>query len=249
MPLHDWTRVEAEIFHDFHLAWNAGLQKNLNCSGLLVDSYAIIEQHSGRSLKDILLGITNEPARWLKQPTDNRSILLAATSPPEGAAQILESSVSALRRTLAIRDNGTHRVIALLEIVSPANKDRGEHVEEFAIKMITALERGVHVLVVDLFPPGVYDPNGIHGEIRQRLVPLDDSFELSRDEPQTSVSYVAGSPTRVYLNQMSVGGAIPEMPLFLSRERYVNAPLEATYNAAYQGMPKSWRDVLEGRID
>ena len=101
--------------------------------------------------------------------------------------------------------------------------------------------------MVDLFPPGAYDPNGVHGEIRQRLVPLDDPFELSRDEPQTLVSYVAGSPTRIYLNQMCVGDAIPEMPLFLSRERYISTPLEATYSAAYEGMPGFWRRVLEGK--
>ena len=36
------------------------------------------------------------------------------------------------------------------------------------------------------------------------------------------------------------------MPLFLRPDRYVNVPLEPTYQAAYQGMPAFWRDVLEG---
>jgi hypothetical protein len=35
------------------------------------------------------------------------------------------------------------------------------------------------------------------------------------------------------------------MPLFLTEELYVNVPLEATYQAAYRGVPKRWRDVLE----
>ncbi len=34
MPLHDWTRVDAGIFHDFHQAWNAQLRGALN-GGLL----------------------------------------------------------------------------------------------------------------------------------------------------------------------------------------------------------------------
>ena len=215
-----------------------------------MDSYAIIERHEGRSLQDVLgrSGITNEATTWSKQSTENHDSASLPTSRRKGSVGILDSSLKTLRRTLTIRHIGTHRVVALLEIVSPANKDRIEHVEAFAIKTITALERGVHVLVVDLFPPGICDPNGIHGEIRQRLVPLDDPFELPRDEPQTLVSYVAGSPTRIYLNQMSVGDAIPETPLFLTRERYINAPLEASYNAAYKGMPSFWRDVLEGKI-
>ena len=37
------------------------------------------------------------------------------------------------------------------------------------------------------------------------------------------------------------------MPLVLSPDRYVNVPLEQTSAAAYAGMPRFWRDVLEGR--
>ena len=50
--------------------------------------------------------------------------------------------------------------MALLEIVSPANKDRARHVEDFAAKVVSALDCGVHVLVVDLFPPGPYRFSG-----------------------------------------------------------------------------------------
>ena len=62
------------------------------------------------------------------------------------------------------------------------------------------------------------------------------------------MGYVAGQPTKVYLNHMSVGEAMPETPLFLTRERYINIPLEVTYDSAYAGMPSFWRDVLEGKI-
>lgn len=34
MPIHDWTRVEAGIFRDFHFSWIAELKRTLNC-GLL----------------------------------------------------------------------------------------------------------------------------------------------------------------------------------------------------------------------
>jgi len=47
--------------------------------------------------------------------------------------------------------------------VSPANKDRARHVEEFTDKVLSALNVGVHVLLVDLFPPGPRDPDGLHG--------------------------------------------------------------------------------------
>jgi hypothetical protein len=37
------------------------------------------------------------------------------------------------------------------------------------------------------------------------------------------------------------------MALFLRPDRYVQVPLEPTYQAAFRGMPAFWRDVLEGR--
>jgi len=36
-----------------------------------------------------------------------------------------------------------------------------------------------------------------------------------------------------------------EMPLFLEPDLYVNVPLEATYLAAYRGVPLRWRRVLD----
>jgi hypothetical protein len=32
----------------------------------------------------------------------------------------------------------------------------------------------------------------------------------------------------------------------LAPDRYVNVPLEPTYEAAYRGLPAFWRQVLEG---
>ena len=66
------------------------------------------------------------------------------------------------------------------------------------------------------------------------------------DEPLTLASYAAGMQIEVYLEHLAVGAALPDMPLFVHPDRYINVPLEATYQAAYRGMPAFWRDVLEG---
>jgi hypothetical protein len=59
-------------------------------------------------------------------------------------------------------------------------------------------------------------------------------------------SYAAGPRIEVYLNHLAVGALLPEMPLFIRPHRYVNVPLESTYQDAYQGMPAFWRRVLDG---
>jgi hypothetical protein len=66
------------------------------------------------------------------------------------------------------------------------------------------------------------------------------------DEPLTLVSYVGGADVEAYLEHVRVSAALPDMPLFLCAERYVDVPLESTYMAAYTGMPAYWRKVLEG---
>ena len=53
----------------------------------------------------------------------------------------------------------------------------------------------------------------------------------------------AATLTRV-LADVTVGDALPDMPLFLTPDVYVPVPLEATYQSAWDGMPAYWRDVL-----
>jgi len=254
MPLHNWTQVEAGIFHAFHTSWIAEIQNELNRGRLPEGYYALAEQHAGNYIADILTlharpDVFKEPDIPPPPSLESGGIAVADAPPKVRRFESIETEILALRRTVTIRHISTHRIIALLEIVSPGNKDRIEHIEEFAFKTISALERGVHVVVIDVFPPGAHDPCGIHGEIRRRLAPPSDSLDVPDDQPQTLVSYVAGQPTEAYVNHMSVGEAIPETPLFLTRERYINLPLEATYNAAFQGMPRFWQDVLEGKIE
>src|SRR5271155_502168 len=54
MPVHDWTRVDAGVFHDFHTVWTVALRNALN-EGLLPEGYyALAEQHAGRAIADVL---------------------------------------------------------------------------------------------------------------------------------------------------------------------------------------------------
>lgn len=250
MPVHDWTRVEAGIFHAFHVAWVPELSKALN-GGLLPDGYyALAEQHAGRSIPDLLaLHASPASAEPLPlPPAPGTGGTAVAEAPPRvRRKETVEPAALSRRRTLAIRHVSGHRLVAVVEIVSPANKDRARHVEEFTDKAASALEFGVHVLVVDLFPPGPHDPHGIHSVIRRQLEESEGPCDLPADEPSTLASYVAGPRIEIYLEHLAVGSTLPEMPLFLRPEHYVNVPLESTYQEAYRGMPAFWRDVLEGR--
>jgi hypothetical protein len=106
---------------------------------------------------------------------------------------------------------------------------------------------GIHVLMINLFPCGSYDPHGMHGAIQGLLGDGDDPDPENGpvDEPLAVVSYVAGTPIEAYFEPMAVGGKLPEMPLFLQADRYISVPLEPAYQAAFRGEPLFWREVLE----
>lgn len=245
MPVHDWTRVEAGIFHDFHNAWITEIRNVLNGGLLPPDYYALGEQHAGQYVADVLTlhaaPVLDGPPRL---PTGGGTAV--AEAPPQVRRKLtVSASTRKRRRTLAVRHVSGHRLVAMIEIVSPANKDRASHVHEFAQKIDDALRYGVHVLLVDLFPPGTHDPYGMHGEVWQLLDEAPDA--VPGDEPLTVASYVAELQPEAYLEHAAVGSALPAMPLFLHPERYTTVPLEATYEAAVGGMPAFWRAVLEGR--
>jgi hypothetical protein len=236
MPVHDWTLVAAGIYHSFHLAWVAAIHHVLN-NGLLPDGYyALAEQHAGRSLSDVLT----------LSPTSG-GIAVADVPPRVRRTEVIMEPLRSRRRTLAIRHVSGHRLVAMIEILSPANKDRAESVQEFATKAVSALELSVHLLLVDLFPPGRHDPYGMHGAILALIDEQREPYDLPRDEPLTLASYAAGPRVEAHLEHVAAGAPLPEMPLFLNPGRYINVPLEPTYLAAYGGMPSFWRDVLEGR--
>ena len=252
MPVHDWTLVEAGIFHDFHVTWIPEIKRVLN-GGLLPEGYyALAEQHAGRAIADVLTlhaspGSLEPPAHPRPLPPATGGTVVTEAPPRVRRRYTVEPVALARRRSLAIRHVSGHRLIALLEIVSPANKDRAQHVEDFTAKAVDALDAGVHLLVIELFPPGPYDPYGMHGAIQQRLVQSDEADDLPADERLTLASYAAGPKIEVYVEHVAIGGVLPVMPLFLRPDRYVSVPLEPTYQAAYSGMPGFWRDVLEGR--
>jgi len=248
MPVHDWTLVDDEIFHDFHLAWIVGLHHRLNGGLLPPGYYALAEQHAGRPIMDVFtLHASPVTAPPMPLPPDTGGTAVAEAPPRVRRIKTVEPAALALRRSLAIRHVSGHRLVALVEIVSPANKDRVRHVQALAEKILSALEVGVHVLLVDLFPPGAHDPQGMHGAVEQGLEQSDEPYDLPANEPLTLAAYAAGPQMTIYLEHLAAGSALPEMPLFLRPDRYVQVPLESTYQAAYRGMPAFWRDVLEGR--
>ena len=62
MPIHDWTRVRANRFHDFHQSWTIAIRNALNAGQLPSGYFAMVEQKAGGPEPDVItLELTAPP--------------------------------------------------------------------------------------------------------------------------------------------------------------------------------------------
>jgi hypothetical protein len=135
-------------------------------------------------------------------------------------------------------------MVALIEILSPGNKASAAELADFVRKVRDAIRVGIHVTVIDLLPPGPNDPEGIHGAIVAAV--SGENYELPEGTPLTFVAYSASETPVAYLQHPVVGEELPDLPVFLAPEFYVDLPLQASYATAWSGVPAFWRAVIEG---
>ncbi len=244
MPIHDWTRVHAGTWHAFHLSWIAYIQEELN--GLLPpDYYAQAEQKTGPYEPDILTlqaNNFNEGSEAEEDTLAGGTALLQAKPKTRFTYAADEDEYDDSQREIAIRHVSDDRLIAVLELVSPGNKSSAWKHRQFIEKAREYLDQGIHLLIVDLFPPTPRSPEGLHPLIWESSKP---TYTSTVEEPLLLVAYLAVSPRRAFLEPTAVGRELIDMPLFFTPHRYINVPLEQTYQSAYRGVPQKWKKVLE----
>ncbi len=247
MPIHDWTRVDAGIFHYFHLEWISAITRALNAGLLPDDYYALGEQVTGGPEPDVVTlehvsgrngnGHTSSPS------TRGGGVAIETAPPKARFTAVAEPERYARKKSrIAIRHVSDDTVVAIVEIVSPGNKDSRHAIRSFVEKAADFLHGGIHLLIIDLFPPTPRDPRGIHAAIWSEI--MDDGFTPPEGEPLTLVAYRAADLKQAYIEPTAVGRPLVDMPLFLDPGLYVPVPLEKTYQSAFEAVPRRWREVL-----
>ena len=243
MPIHDWTRVRSNRFHDFHQRWTISISNALNAGRLPPGYFAMVDQRTGGPEPDVVtleLPHSNPPA------APGGLTLLAALPKARFITRTDSASYARKANRIAVyHPDGD--VVAVIEIVSPGNKDSKNALRAFVRKATALLRAGIHLLIVDLFPPGERDPQGIHKAIWDRL--LDEPFTLPTDKPLTLVAYAVGTETVAYIEPVAVSDALPDMPVFLTGDSYILCPLEETYRTAWEQFPPPLRGPLESIPD
>lgn len=197
MSLHDWTRVPAGLFLDFHQSWSIRIKDTLN-SGLLPEGVlALVEQRAGPKEADVL---AIESGDWADAA--NRDHAVATIDRP--LTRIVRRASGAdysQRANRIVIKHHLGRTIAVIEIISPRNEDSRVALRDFLEKTTEFLRAGIHVLVIDLLPPTSRDPDGIHKVICLLFVLSIDSCGPTKLQPELSLWMpprrpVSGSRTR-----------------------------------------------------
>jgi Protein of unknown function (DUF4058) len=176
MPMHDWTAVPAGIFHAFHHGWITALSHVLNAGLLPGEYYALPEQQAAGFGPDVLT-LQDQSGRQGSESAKASGSVALLTRPR--TRFMAESDTEFYRRkksSIAVRHVSGDRLVAMVETVSPGNKSGRGAFKAFVDKASDLLELRIHLLIVDPFPPGPRDPNGVHAAIWEQVE--DNPFEL-----------------------------------------------------------------------
>jgi hypothetical protein len=239
MPVHDWARISAGGFHSFHQDWTVELYRTLN-RGLLPAGYSAVTD-----LK--VMGYEPDVVAMHPSPHPQGGGLAVADAPPRARLTARAETDAATYARKANRILVQHEfgsVVAVIEVVSPGNKESRNGIREFTSKAVDYLRRGVNLLVIDLFPPTPRDPDGLHRLIWDELsaVPLDP---LPAEQPLAVAAFDARDGLTAYVDPLAVGEPLPDGMLFLSAGWYVKVPLEQTYARSWAELPPLIRDRVQ----
>jgi hypothetical protein len=137
MPMHDWRRVEAGIYHAFHHEWISEISRALNRGVLPPDYYALPEQQAAGFGPDVLT----------LQSREATGETVTATRARPKTRFIVETPAEFYvrkKKSIAVRHVSGDRLVAMVEIVSPGNKNSAHAIRTFVDKACELLSPAPH---------------------------------------------------------------------------------------------------------
>ncbi len=233
MPLRDHFRPpldEITSWEGFHGGWPMVIVQQLRKqlpSGYVAEPRV----HSGSQVEiDVATYETDVPNR--PQTSSDAGGVATVTWAPSMPSLAIETTLPDYDayevRVYDVR-RGRH-LVAAVEIVSPANKDRPDHRNLFVAKCAGLLQRGVAVSIVDIVSVRRFN---LYLELLTLLGHSDPS--LGDPAPHLYAASIrwARRDERTFLEAWShalgIGGPLPTLPLWLNEVHFVPLDLEQSY--------------------
>jgi len=160
----------------------------------------------------------------------NGGVATAVWAPPRPTLAIVTDLPSQDVYEVRVYDERRHcRLVAAVEIVSPANKDRAEHRHALVAKCAGLLRERVSVTIIDVVTTRTQN---LYEELLELLGHSDPDLD-----PAPALYAVTCRMTKKttewqmesWLQPLSIGKPLPTMPLWIADDRAVPLELEESY--------------------
>lgn len=236
MPLLDHFRPPLSTqrhWESFHATWAGAFADALNERWLPEGYFAEEQVHpSARVEIDVATFEGVSPAVQGSREGAVATMPPAVWSPP-APALVMPAVFPESFEVMVFRTEGGPTLVAAIELVSPSNKDRGDHRRAFATKCASYLYQGMGLAIIDIVTTRQAN---LHDELVD-LIGRGKEFGLP---PDTSLYAVAYRPVRrmeaeqidMWTASLSLGSKLPLLPLALGGGLCVPLDLEETYSDA-----------------
>jgi Protein of unknown function (DUF4058) len=237
MPLRDHFRPPVDLitsWEGFHGGWPMVIVQQLR-KQLPAGYIAEPRVHSGPQMEIDVAAFENDQATPLFGKTEGNGGVATAVWAPAQPSLAVETNLSEYDeyevRVFDAR-RGRH-LVAAIEIVSPANKDRPEHRNLFVAKCAAMLQKGVAVSIVDLVTVR-------HFNLYVELLAMIGHADPTMAEPTPDLYAASCRWTRrgkqtlleAWSHVLTLGQPLPTLPLWLSTDLVVPLNLEQSYEQA-----------------
>ena len=236
MPLRDLFHPPVEniaSWEEVHGAWPATLAYRLNAAlppqyrcGLKVHVGPLVEVDVATFERDIATEPHDDAGTGIGRSWESESpTLLLETdelAPAEYEVRVYDSSHA-------------RRLVAVVELVSPGNKDRPQSRKAFVDKCHALLQQDVCVVIVDIVTNYT---STLYAELAARLGAQPPAIADSTIYAVTCRTRPGRRGVRVetWERELSVGSPLPTLPLYLSESFKVPLELEVTYKDTCRGL-------------
>jgi hypothetical protein len=237
MPLRDHFRPPLDnivSWEELHGMWPAAIVQQLRKklpNGYVAGPYV----HPGSQIEIDIAAFEKDDHSSTDGPSETNGGIATAVWSPAAASLAVETELPDFDEyEVRIYDakRGRH-LVAAIELVSPANKDRPEHRNAFVGKCAALIQKGVAVSIVDLVT------------IRQCNLYAEVLAFMGHNDPTLSdpPSYLYAASCRwlkkdkravleAWSHILTIGQPLPKLPLWLAADLVIPLDLEPSYEQA-----------------
>lgn len=250
MPLRDHFHPPVSLrkgWEGFHHAWAMTIVQRLNGDVLSKDYVSEPEAHVGPLIQIDVATYEDESepspfgANGSNGPGGVATAIQAYAPPAPPLTGEVAFTESDTFEVAIYKMEGGWKLVAAIELVSPANKDRPSHRRAFATKVAAYLQQGISVVVVDVVTERLAN---LHAELVE-VMHLPDTFDWQSPSGLAAITYRVvkvknGEKEQERLDvwpyPLALGEALPTVPLWLSPILAVPLELELTYANACRSL-------------